>query len=75
MYHICRPVAYKHNLTGRNKTGLRPVNVLVKLPFHFFTFIFPEDSFHSPVVLRQNLCLVLLILEVSRSHIMTHNNW
>jgi len=44
MCHIHRPIAYIHNLTGRNTTGLSPVSRLDMLPFHLFTFTFPDDS-------------------------------
>ena len=43
MYHTNRTKAYIHNQTGRNTTGLSPVNRLAMLPFHFFTFTFPDD--------------------------------
>ena len=56
MYHICRSIAYKNNPTGRNTRGLNPVIRLAMLPFHCFTFTFPDDSFHSP------LCIFLFFL-------------
>jgi hypothetical protein len=53
MYHIPRSIAYIHNPTGSNTTGLSPVSRLAVLLFHFSTFTFPGDI--PPNIILKNM--------------------
>jgi hypothetical protein len=75
MYRTCRPIIYKHNTTGS------PMNMLAMLPFHFFTLIFPDDSFHSILCIfafslwcRDQMRALATSLLRFLDHTMTHNS-